>query len=233
MASAEPELPAIAVGRYSPALDNPNGLITLKLVAIHLMVLRPNFSLPAFYAGSITETQLLRERQMNANTTINDNVFQALNAFSRAEYQTSIRLFNQVLAEDPDHRLSLLSRGSAFLRSNRLDEAVADFDRVISLYPENARAYHLRGLAKASRGDELEALQDFDKAIEIDAVYGAAYASRAAVHERLGHDDLASEDVAMMASLARVNLETYAVENNVWQSEHLRVEDAMETELNR
>lgn len=170
---------------------------------------------------------------MNADTTLNDNVSQALNAFARAEYPTSIRLFNQVLAEDPDHRLSLLSRGSAFLRSNRLDEAVADFDRVISLYPENARAYHLRGLAKASRGDDLEALQDFDKAIEMDAVYGAAYASRAAVHQRLGHDDLASEDMAMMANLARANLETYAVENNVWQSEHLRVEDAMETELNR
>jgi len=37
----------------------------------------------------------------------------------------------------------------------------------------------------------------------------------------------------MMANLARANLETYAVENDVWQSEHLRVEDAMETELNR
>jgi len=111
---------------------------------------------------------------MNADTTLNDNVSLALNAFARAEYSTSIRLFNQVLAEDPDHRLSLLSRGSAFLRSNRLDEAVADFDRVISLYPENARAYHLRGLAKASRSDDLEALQDFDKAIELDAVYGAA-----------------------------------------------------------
>jgi tetratricopeptide (TPR) repeat protein len=170
---------------------------------------------------------------MNAKTTINDNVSQALHAFARADYPTSISLFNQVLAEDPDHRLSLLSRGSAFIRSNRLDEAMADFDRVIALYPENVQAYHLRGLAKASRGDDLEALKDFDKAIEMDAAYGAAHASRAAVHQRLGHDDLASEDMAMMANLTRVNLETYAVENNVLQSEHLRVEDAMETELNR
>lgn len=170
---------------------------------------------------------------MNDNTTINDNVSQALKAFAWEDYEKSIRFFDKVLAKSPDHRLSLLSRGSAFLRLDRLDEAIADFDRVIALYPEYVRAYHLRGLAKASRGEDLEALKDFDKAIKIDAAYGAAYASRATVHQRLGHEDLASEDMAMMTNLTRVNLESYAVDNNVWQTQHMRIEDAMETELNR
>lgn len=170
---------------------------------------------------------------MNENIITNDTVSQALNAFARKDYEQSIRLLNKMLAKNPDHRLSLLSRGSAFLRSNRPVEAMSDFDRVIALYPEYVRAYHLRGLAKASLGDDLEALKDFDKAIEIDAEYGAAYASRAAVHQRLGHDDLASEDMIMVTHLTRVNLETYAVHNNVWQTHHMRVEDAMETELNR
>jgi tetratricopeptide (TPR) repeat protein len=170
---------------------------------------------------------------MNDNTTINDNVSQALNAFARKDYEKSIRLFDKVLAASPDHRLSLLTRGSAFLRSNRLDEAIADFDRVITLYPEYVRAYHLRGLVKANQGNNLEAVQDFDKAIEIDAGYGAAYASRATVHQRLGHEDLAAEDMAMMSNLTQVNLETHAVENNILQTQHMRVEDAMETELNR
>jgi tetratricopeptide (TPR) repeat protein len=170
---------------------------------------------------------------MNDNTTINDNVSQALSAYAREDYEQSIRLFNQVLAGNPDHRLSLLSRGSAFLRSNRMAEAISDFDRVIALYPEYIRGYHLRGVARASLGDDLEALKDFDKAIELDAGYGAAYASRAAIHQRLGHEDLASEDMAMVNHLTHVNLETYNVENNVWQTQHMRVEDAMETELNR
>jgi tetratricopeptide (TPR) repeat protein len=170
---------------------------------------------------------------MDDKSKINDDVSQALSAFAREDYDESIRFFNEVLSQNPDHRLSILSRGSAFLRLNRLAEAMADFDRVIALYPDYVRGYHLRGVAKATRGDGLEALKDFDKAIEMDAAYGAAYASRASVHQRLGHDDLAAEDMAMVSNLTQVNLETYNLENNVWQTQHMRVEDAMETELNR
>lgn len=170
---------------------------------------------------------------MNDNKAINDNISQALSAYAREDYEQSIQLFNKVLDENPNHRMSLLSRGSAFLRSNRLNEAMADFDRVLALHPEYARAYHLRGLVKASQGNDLEALKDFDKAIDIDAGYGAAYASRASVHQRLGHAEQAAEDMAMTSNLTQVNLESYAVENNIWQTQHMRVEDAMETELNR
>ena len=170
---------------------------------------------------------------MNEDTTINDNVSRALNAYAREHYQESIRLFDSVLSVNQDHRLSLLSRGSAYLKSNRLDKALMDFDRVVTLYPAYARAYHLRGVVKATRGDDLEALKDFDKAIELDAAYGAAYASRGAVHQRLGHRELAAEDMTMVTNLTQVNLEAYNIENNVWQTQHMRVEDYLETELNR
>jgi tetratricopeptide (TPR) repeat protein len=170
---------------------------------------------------------------MNDNTTINDNVSQGLNAFVQGDYEQSIRFFNEALSENPDHRMSLLIRGSAYLKSNRLTEAVTDFDRVIALFPDDVRAYHLLGVAKATRGDDPEALRDFDKAIELDAAYGAAYASRSTVHQRLGNEELAAEDMAMVTHLTQVNLETFNVENNVWQTRHMRVEDAMETELNR
>jgi tetratricopeptide (TPR) repeat protein len=170
---------------------------------------------------------------MDDMTLIKDDISQALGAFAREDYQESIRLFNRVLSENPDHRLSLLGRGSAYLKSGRLGAATADFDRVIVLYPDCVRAYHLRGVVKAARGDDLAAIKDFDKAIELDAVYGAAYASRSTVHQRLGHADLAAEDMAMVTNLTQVNMERYNVENNVWQTQHMRVEDAMETELNR
>jgi Flp pilus assembly protein TadD len=170
---------------------------------------------------------------MNDNTTINDNVSQGLNAFVQGDYEQSIRFFNEALSENPDHRMSLLIRGSAFLNSNRLNEAVTDFDRVIALFPDDVRAYHLRGVVKATRGDDLEAVRDFDKAIELDAAYGAAYASRSTVHQRLGNEELAAEDMTMVTHLTQVNLEAFNVENNVWQTQHMRVEDAMETELNR
>jgi tetratricopeptide (TPR) repeat protein len=170
---------------------------------------------------------------MDDMTLIKDDISHAMGAYAREDYQESIRLFNKVLSENPEHRLSLLGRGSAYLKSDRLGEAMADFDRVIALYPDYARAYHLRGVVKATRGDNLEAIKDFDKDIELDAVYGAAYASRGTAHQRLGLEDLAAEDMAMVTNLTQVNLASYNDENNVWQTQHMLVKDAIETELNR
>lgn len=170
---------------------------------------------------------------MNTTDSFKDIVSSAMNAFLQKDYEESIHLFDQALSHKPAHRLSLLSRGSAFMSLNRLDEASADFDRAIEAYPDHARAYHLRGLVKEKQGDDLGAIADFDTAIELDVGYGAAYASRAGVHQKLGHTELASKDMETVVALTKVNLETYNNENNVIHSRHMQFEDTLETELNR
>ena len=134
------------------------------------------------------------------NTTHNQDVLtQAMDAFLKEEYSDSIGLFSALLTEQPDHKIFLASRGSAFLRLNRLDEALADLDKALALDPN----------------------------------YGAAYASRAAVHQELGHDALAADDLATVAGLTQVNLETYAGQNNIWQTRQFQVEQTLESELHR
>jgi Tfp pilus assembly protein PilF len=93
-------------------------------------------------------------------------------------------------AEDSVNRSAIapVSRGSAFLRLNRLKEALADFNHAIDIDPDYARAFHLRGFV---------------------------------------------EDIAMVQHLTNKNIETFANENNVWRSQHLRLESMMENELGR
>ena len=168
------------------------------------------------------------------NTTHNQDVLtQAMDAFLKEEYSDSIGLFSALLTEQPDHKIFLASRGSAFLRLNRLDEALADFDRAIASHPDYALAYHLRGLVRTRQGCKRDALADLDKALALDPNYGAAYASRAAVHQELGHDALAADDLATVAGLTQVNLETYAGQNNIWQTRQFQVEQTLESELHR
>ncbi|NNG01730.1 MAG: tetratricopeptide repeat protein [Desulfobacteraceae bacterium] len=157
----------------------------------------------------------------------------AISRYTEGNYEESVRLFSDVLSGDPAHKLSLISRGSAHLKLGETDSAMTDFDTLIDLHPDYARAYHLRGLPHEQRGEDKTAVADFDRAIELDPGYGAAYASRAVVHQKLGNDALATEDMSMLTSLTQVNMETFANENNIWQTHHMRVEDAMETELNR
>jgi len=49
----------------------------------------------------------------------------------------------------------------------------------------------------------------------------------------MGHEDLAMEDIAMVQYLTNKNIETFANDNNIWRSQHIRLESMMESELGR
>ena len=111
------------------------------------------------------------------------------------------------------------------MKMDRAEDAKADFGRVIEIDPEYPRAYHLRGLAHESAGDTSAALNDFNRAIELNPEYGAAYYSRANLHAKLGEEILATEDIKTATTLAEVNIETFANDNNIWRSQHLKLEE--------
>jgi tetratricopeptide (TPR) repeat protein len=145
----------------------------------------------------------------------------------------SIASLSSALELDPDHKLALVTRGSAFLKINKFDMAVKDFDHVIELDPNYARAYHLRGIAREYSEDYENALADISKAIDIDPEYGAAFYSRATLLTKLKREDEAVDDIQMVQFLTNKNIETYANENNVWRSQQIKLESTLETELDR
>ena len=154
-------------------------------------------------------------------------------AFVGQDYGTCIEHLTEVLRSDRSHKLALVSRGAAFMRTGNNKTALADFDRVLELDPNYARAYHLRGLVRENEGDDNGALDDFDRAIELKPDYGAAYHSRATLHTKMGQTDRAADDIRMVTHLTQQNIEAFANENNVWRSQHMHLESIMESELNR
>ncbi len=170
---------------------------------------------------------------MTNNTKAKDIYTEAMGFFVAEAYDDAIRLLGEALAEDETFILALVSRGAAHMRSNHAAEAIADFNRALEIDGGNAKAFHLRGLAHEQHGDDNAAESDFDRAIELDPEYGAAYFSRATLLTKRGHEDQAVEDMQMVAHLTDRNIAEFANENNVWRSQHLRVEAALESDLNR
>ena len=169
-----------------------------------------------------------------ANTTTQNDLFKsAVMAFASGQYDNSIVLFSRFIDDIGDTAMARVSRGAAYLKKGAFDSARKDFDKAIGHDPEYARAYHLRGLVHEKQGDDRAALADFDRAIEIDPEYGAAWYSRASLHDRREETDAAQADIAMVTHLGNRNMAAYMAENNVWRTEHMRVEDALETELER
>jgi tetratricopeptide (TPR) repeat protein len=173
------------------------------------------------------------ENIMNTNDDLKDLFAYAKSEFLKENYGKSAELLAKLLEEDPIHKPALTTRGTAHLKMNHPDAAVADFDRVLHIDPSDARAYHLRGIAREIKGDRDGAVVDFTRAIELKPEYAAAYYSRAALYSKLGKEDSATEDIEMVTHLTNTNLEAFANQNNVWRSHQLRVEDMLESEMNR
>lgn len=170
---------------------------------------------------------------MDIDVNLKKDFTDAMSEFLGHNYGKSVELLTQILALDPKHILARTARGSAFFKLGNLEGALADFNRVIEVRPDYIRAFHLRGLVYARRGDDALALADLNKAIELDPEYGAAYYSRAALNTRKGDTDAAAEDISMATHLSNLNIERFSNENNVWRSQQIRVEELMETEVQR
>ena len=170
---------------------------------------------------------------MIENKNANDFFAEGMSEFAGTRYDKSIELLTRAMTMDPGHMLAVVGRGAAYLKLDLLDQARDDFDRAIRMDSGYARAYHMRGLVSEKRGDDQTALADFNRAIELNPEYGAAYYSRATLHAKMANTEMAQEDIEMVAHLGTHNLESFMNENNLWQTQHMRVEDAIGTELER
>jgi len=168
---------------------------------------------------------------MSNNNLAREKFEEGMTDFVSHNYGRSIDLLSQAIELDPRFTLALKSRGAAYLKLDKVQEAIADMNAVIEMAPENARAYHMRGLAFDKSGDFDQALEDFGRALKLNPEYGTAYYSRANLHNKMGHPDLASEDIKMVTHLSEVNIESFANENNVWRSQHLRLESMFDDDL--
>jgi len=163
-------------------------------------------------------------KRTTAHTNITETFDEGLLAFREGEFSKSICDLSKAIRLDPEKAVAYLTRGVAYMKTDRVNLALDDFEKAIELNPTYRRAYHLRGIAYHMKGAREKALRDFDKAIELDPEYGAAYLSRANVHSEMGHTDEADDDMEIVARLTEKNIETFANENNVWRSRHLRLE---------
>jgi tetratricopeptide (TPR) repeat protein len=157
----------------------------------------------------------------------------AMFEFLKNNYGKSLELLNHILEKDPNHKLALITRGTAHLKLNLADSAFSDFSRAISVEPSYPRAFHMRGVAHEMLGNNDDALADFNKAIDLDPRYGAAYYSRAALYAKMGKEESAAEAIETVTHLTNYKIETFANENNIWRSQHLGLESIMEIELDR
>lgn len=80
-------------------------------------------------------------------------------------YRASIPLFTKALQLDSGFEPAYAARAEAYLELKQDTSAIRDFDKVLSLHPDNTTAHSDRGIAKADLGQYYAAISDFGDSI--------------------------------------------------------------------
>jgi len=160
---------------------------------------------------------------MNARAMAQDKSREGAFHFARGDYLESVRFFSEAISEDPKIHMAYLSRGAAYVKLARIEDAEKDFERAIELEPEDAKSHHFLGLARLYRGDRESARKQFDRAIELNPRYGVAYFSRGTTRSEMGDVDGGGKDMAFAARLGEANLQAFADDHNIFRTRYDKV----------
>ncbi len=90
-------------------------------------------------------------------------------AFQDRDFESALSEYKAALEHDPEHGHALLGKANALVQLQRVDDAIAAYDRYIAeIDDEFAGVYANRGIAFDHIGEHELALQDYRKAQALD-----------------------------------------------------------------
>lgn len=124
------------------------------------------------------------QTQISSLTIALDLRQQAIAAARQGYYITALAFFRQLLSHSAV-AMDYNSRGCIYLKLGQASAAIADFDRAITLDPEQSRTYLNRGNAVMMTGAYREALQNYSEALLLNPQDVRAWINRGVVLRNL------------------------------------------------
>jgi len=90
-------------------------------------------------------------------------------------YESEDAFWTDTLAKNPDSWMAHNNLGEALLRKGQLDDAVAQYQKALGIYPNQAKANNNLGVALFQKGQLDDAVAQFQKATEINPDYPEAH----------------------------------------------------------
>ena len=94
-----------------------------------------------------------------------------LSWYRAGAFENEITLWTDTLAKNPTCWLGYNNLGKALSLEGRADEAIADYQKALEIYPNYAMAYFNIGCALAKKGQVDQAIAHYEKALKIDPNY--------------------------------------------------------------
>jgi tetratricopeptide (TPR) repeat protein len=115
--------------------------------------------------------------------------------FGKGQYDRAFEDFDHAIRINPNDARAFVARGNAYLGRGlaaclpsssppcalaiaQYDRAIEDFDQAIRINPNDAMAFHRRGIPYFAKRQPDRAIEDFDQAIRLNPNYALAFSSR-------------------------------------------------------
>ena len=174
--------------------------------------------LATFYRNKVwlSETRLWSDVVKKAPNKPRGHINLAMAYQRQGQTTRALNILNHVLRDlDPDNARALNNRGGIYAQQGRYDQALMDFNRVLSIHPRDADAYVNRGAVYLRKKHYNLALRDYNQALRIKGGYTAALLGRGNAWARMGQYAKAEEDYSAAIARHMVYPEVFRNRGNV------------------
>lgn len=133
---------------------------------------------------------------------IEDWRIKAFTATNTGDFATAETYWTKLLDLLPEEPAIWSNRGNAKVSQNKLEPAIADYNRAIELAPDAPDPYLNRGAALEGLGQWDAAITDYNRVLQLDSDDPAAYNNRGNAEAGLGDWQHAIEDYQQAAQIA-------------------------------
>lgn len=156
--------------------------------------------LPAQAAFNLSN--LTGSPQVSPPNSLEELRSQAFAATNSGDFSTAEQYWTKLIEQLPEEPAIWSNRGNARVSQNKLEEAIADYDRAIALAPEAPDPYLNRGTALEGLGRWEEAIADYNRVLELDPQDPAAFNNRGNAEAGMGEWEEAIVDYRKAADMA-------------------------------
>jgi tetratricopeptide (TPR) repeat protein len=139
------------------------------------------------------------EAQLQEGDELAAKAFTATNA---GDFATAEEYWTQLIERFPDNPAIWSNRGNSKISQNKLQDAIADFNKSIEIAPNAPDPFLNRGTALEGLGQWEDAIADYNRVLEIDPNDAMAYNNRGNAKAGQEHWEEAIADYQKAADLA-------------------------------
>ncbi len=121
---------------------------------------------------------------------------------SSERFDAAVYFLRKTIEQSPDYALPRYYLAEVLRQEGKIDEGLAEIDRVLKLEPENAEAWYVRGLLMSQAGREDEALEDLKKTVGLQPDHAEAYNNMGMIYGKRQQYNRALE---MLQEALRIN----------------------------